>query len=47
MRLSEIKSEIDEGPTIQKRFVTAMKKILSVPREEMLRREAEYKEQSA
>jgi hypothetical protein len=44
--LSEIKSEMDEGPTTEKRFTNAMRKILAVPREEILRREAEYKKQS-
>lgn len=40
------KVETDEGPKAQQRFVGAMKKILSVSREEMLRREAAYKIQS-
>jgi hypothetical protein len=44
---SEIKSEMDEGPTAQNIFTNAMKKILSVSHEEMLRREAEYKKQVA
>lgn len=39
--------ETNEGPQAQRQFVDAMKKILSVPREEMLRREEEYKRQSA
>ena len=39
--------ETTEGPEAQRRFTDAMKKILSVPREEILRREAEYKRQSA
>jgi hypothetical protein len=38
--------EMIEGPTALKRFKTAMRKILLVPRSEMLRREEEYKRQS-
>jgi hypothetical protein len=38
--------EMIEGPTALRRFKTAMKKILLVPRSEMLRREEEYKRQS-
>jgi hypothetical protein len=43
------KSSIDtcEGPEAEERFVNAMKAILAVPRSEILRREAEYKKQSA
>jgi len=40
------KPEFDEGPQAATRFKTAMRKILSVPRAEMLRREEEYKKQS-
>ncbi len=47
VNLSQIKSEMKDDPATQARFTEAMKKILSVPREEILRREAEYKKQSA
>jgi hypothetical protein len=40
------KVETDEGPKAEQRFVGAMKKILSVSREEMARREAAYQIQS-
>ena len=36
-----------EGPEAQRRFTTTMKHILSIPKEEMKRREAEYQAQSA
>jgi hypothetical protein len=39
-------AEMIEGPTALDRFKTAMRKIVSVPRAEMLRREEEYKKQS-
>jgi hypothetical protein len=35
-----------EGPSALVRFKTAMRKIISIPRAEMLRREEEYKRQS-
>jgi len=38
--------EMIEGPKAAQRFTTAMKKILSIPRSEMIRREKEYKRQS-
>ena len=40
-------TETIEGPEAQTRFTSAMKHILSVPREEMVRRESEYQAQSA
>ena len=40
-------AETIEGPEAATRFTGAMKHILSVPREEMKRREAEYQAQSA
>jgi hypothetical protein len=40
-------TEYREGADASARFVGAMRKILSVPRAEILRREAEYKKQSA
>jgi hypothetical protein len=39
-------NEMIEGPTALERFKTAMRKIVSVPRAEILRREEEYKRQS-
>jgi len=42
-----IKSELNEGPEAFARFDALVGKVLSVPREEILRREAEYKKQSA
>jgi len=36
-----------EGPEAARLFDTLVRKVLSVPREEILRREAEYKRQSA
>jgi len=40
-------SEMHEGPEAFTRFKGAMRAILAVPREEILRREAEYKKQAA
>jgi hypothetical protein len=37
--------ELFKGAMAQARLINGMKKILSVPRDEMLRREAEYKSQ--
>jgi hypothetical protein len=42
-----MKKVISEGPEAFTRFRDAMQKILSIPRDEFLRREAEYKEHSA
>jgi len=39
--------EMHEGPEAVTRFKAAMKHILSVPREELLRREVEYKAKTA
>lgn len=39
--------ELIEGPRALGRFKTAMKKILSVPHSEIVRREEEYKKQAA
>jgi hypothetical protein len=39
--------EYNEGPEASARFIGAMRKILSVPHSEIIRREAEYKRQSA
>jgi hypothetical protein len=39
--------EYIEGPQASERFIGAMKRILSVPREEIQRREADYQKQSA
>lgn len=39
--------EYVEGPEAAQRLRTAMKVILAVPRAEIVRREAEYKKQSA
>jgi hypothetical protein len=41
------KSEYIEGPEAVTRFDALVRKILSVPHEEIMRREAEYKMQSA
>ena len=38
--------ELIEGPEAFKRFDTTIKRLLSVPRAELIRREAEYKKQS-
>jgi hypothetical protein len=39
--------EYNEGPEASERFVAGMKRLLSVPREEILRRESEYKKRAA
>jgi len=39
--------EMIEGPKARERFTAAMKAILAIPRSEILRRETEYKQQSA
>jgi hypothetical protein len=39
--------EMIEGPEAYKRFDALVRKVLSVPHEEIMRREAEYKRQSA
>lgn len=39
--------EMIEGPEASARFDALVRKILSVPHEEIMRREAEYKRQSA
>lgn len=39
--------EYIEGPEASDRFIEAMKKIIAVPRAEILRREAEYQKQVA
>lgn len=41
------KPEPIEGPEAFARFDALVRKVLSVPREEIMRREAEYKKQSA
>jgi len=40
-------TQMHEGPEAVTRFKSAMRRILSVPREELLRREAEYKAKAA
>jgi hypothetical protein len=39
--------EYIEGPEAYQRFDSLVRKVLSVPHEEIMRREAEYKRQSA
>jgi hypothetical protein len=39
--------DVIEGPEAYKRFDALVRKVLSVPHEEIVRREAEYKRQSA
>jgi hypothetical protein len=41
------KPETIEGPEAAARFDALVRKVLSVPHEEIMRREAEYKRQSA
>jgi hypothetical protein len=40
-------SQVAEGPEVAKRFDALVRKVLSVPHDEIMRREAEYKRQSA
>jgi len=47
MQIKQPHTEMIEGPRAASRFKAAMKTILSVPRAEILRREEEYKKQSA
>jgi len=42
-----MKSEMHEGPEAFSRFTATMKALLTVPRAELLRREAEYQKQAA
>ena len=44
---SPVKPEYIEGPEAAARFDALVRKVLSVPHEEIMRREAEYKRQSA
>ena len=41
------RQEYEEGTQVSKRFDALVRKILSVPHEEIMRREAEYKRKSA
>ena len=41
------KTECVEGPEAAARFDSLVRKVLAVPREEIMRREAEYKRKSA
>jgi hypothetical protein len=41
------RQEYEEGTQVSKRFEALVRKILSVPHEEIMRREAEYKRKSA
>jgi hypothetical protein len=41
------KGEMVEGPEAARRFDALVRQVLSVPHEEIVRREAEYKRQSA
>jgi len=43
----KLKPEFLEGPEAAARFNALVRKVLSVPHEEIMRREAEYKRQSA
>lgn len=43
----KVKPEIIEGPEASQRFDALVRKVLAVPHEEIVRREAEYKRQSA
>lgn len=44
---SKVIHEYDEGPSATDRFKSALKTILSVPREEMERREKKYQAEQA
>jgi len=39
-------ADYNEGPEAASKFITAMQQILSVPREEIIRRESEYRKRS-
>jgi hypothetical protein len=41
------KTEYEEGPQASKRFDALVRRVLSVPHKEIMRREAEYKRKSA
>lgn len=41
------KPESSDGPEVSLRFDALVRKVLSVPHDEIMRREAEYKRQSA
>jgi hypothetical protein len=47
MKAMKLDSERIEGPEASARFDALVRKVLSVPHEEIMRREAEYKRQSA
>jgi hypothetical protein len=47
MGTMKAKPEMIEGPEAAMRFDALVRKVLSVPHDEIMRREAEYKRQSA